>query len=63
MYATLPQGFAPAPKGALIAGFEKGVFMQATAVLAAPEEVRAFIQEYFDAWKGTDAQNSRLLFE
>jgi ketosteroid isomerase-like protein len=21
---------------------------------AAPEDVRAFIQEYFDAWKGTD---------
>jgi len=28
--------------------------MQATATQAAPEDVRAFIQEYFDAWKGTD---------
>ena len=28
--------------------------MQATATQAAPENVRAFIQEYFDAWKGTD---------
>ena len=28
--------------------------MQAAAVQAAPEAVRAFIQEYFDAWKGTD---------
>jgi steroid delta-isomerase-like uncharacterized protein len=28
--------------------------MQAVANQAAPEEVRAFIQEYFDAWKGTD---------
>jgi steroid delta-isomerase-like uncharacterized protein len=28
--------------------------MQATVTQAAPEEVRAFIQEYFDAWKGTD---------
>jgi steroid delta-isomerase-like uncharacterized protein len=32
---------------------EKGVSMQA-AVQVAPESVRAFIQEYFDAWKGTD---------
>ena len=30
--------------------------MQATAFQAAPEAVRAFIQEYFDAWKGTDEQ-------
>jgi ketosteroid isomerase-like protein len=28
--------------------------MQVAAVQAAPESVRAFIQEYFDAWKGTD---------
>src|ERR1700682_5941021 len=28
--------------------------MPATAIQAAPEDVRAFIQEYFDAWKGTD---------
>jgi predicted ester cyclase len=28
--------------------------MQATTMQAAPEDVRAFIQEYFDAWKGTD---------
>jgi hypothetical protein len=26
--------------------------MQAAATQAAPEDVRAFIQEYFDAWKG-----------
>jgi steroid delta-isomerase-like uncharacterized protein len=29
--------------------------MQATIVQATPEVVRAFVQEYFDAWKGTDA--------
>jgi steroid delta-isomerase-like uncharacterized protein len=28
--------------------------MQATGMQAAPEDVRAFIQEYFDTWKGTD---------
>jgi steroid delta-isomerase-like uncharacterized protein len=28
--------------------------VQAVAIQAAPEDVRAFIQEYFDAWKGTD---------
>jgi steroid delta-isomerase-like uncharacterized protein len=28
--------------------------MQAVAIQAAQEDVRAFIQEYFDAWKGTD---------
>jgi steroid delta-isomerase-like uncharacterized protein len=28
--------------------------MQAVAIQAAPDDVRAFIQEYFDAWKGTD---------
>jgi predicted ester cyclase len=30
--------------------------MQAAPALATPEDVRAFIQEYFDAWKGTDSQ-------
>ena len=30
--------------------------MQSTSVVAAPEEVRVFIQEYFDAWRGTDLQ-------
>ena len=28
--------------------------MQVAAVQAAPEAVRAFIQDYFDVWKGTD---------
>jgi steroid delta-isomerase-like uncharacterized protein len=28
--------------------------MQVTAAQAAPESVQAFIQDYFDAWKGTD---------
>jgi steroid delta-isomerase-like uncharacterized protein len=28
--------------------------MAATAVQATPESVRAFVQEYFDAWAGTD---------
>jgi len=28
--------------------------MQTTAAQVTPESVRAFIQEYFDAWKGTD---------
>ncbi len=28
--------------------------MQATAPQVATEDVRAFVQEYFDAWKGTD---------
>ena len=28
--------------------------MQAVAIQTAPEDVRAFIQEYFDAWKGVD---------
>ena len=28
--------------------------MQVAAAQVAPENVRAFIQEYFDAWKGTD---------
>jgi steroid delta-isomerase-like uncharacterized protein len=30
--------------------------MSSTSVLATPQEVRAFIQEYFDIWKGTDVQ-------
>jgi steroid delta-isomerase-like uncharacterized protein len=33
---------------------EKEASMQVAAAQAAPENVRAFIQEYFDAWKGTD---------
>jgi steroid delta-isomerase-like uncharacterized protein len=33
--------------------------MQAAVAQEAPEQVRAFIQEYFDAWKGTD--ESRIL--
>jgi steroid delta-isomerase-like uncharacterized protein len=28
--------------------------MQVAATKSAPEDVRAFVQEYFDAWKGTD---------
>ena len=28
--------------------------MQATATQVATDDVRAFVQEYFDAWKGTD---------
>src|SRR5262249_23856702 len=32
----------------------KGVHMQAAASQISPDVVRAFIQEYFDAWKGTD---------
>jgi hypothetical protein len=28
--------------------------MQAASMHAAPEDVRAFVQEYFGAWKGTD---------
>ena len=28
--------------------------MTAAATQASPEQVRAFLQEYFDAWKGTD---------
>jgi predicted ester cyclase len=32
----------------------KGASMQSTVVQAAPETVRAFLDEYFDAWKGTD---------
>lgn len=30
--------------------------MQASATQAASDDVRAFVQEYFDAWKGTDEQ-------
>src|ERR1700730_13668716 len=33
---------------------EKGANMRVAAVQAASDDVRAFIQEYFDAWKGTD---------
>ncbi len=32
----------------------EGASVQVAAAQAAPESVRAFIQEYFDAWKGTD---------
>ena len=28
--------------------------MPGTATQASPENIRAFVQEYFDAWKGTD---------
>ena len=37
--------------------------MQATATQAAPENVRAFIQEYFDAWKGTDEHKILAYYE
>lgn len=30
--------------------------MQSTSVVSTPEAVGAFVQEYFDAWKGTDVQ-------
>lgn len=30
--------------------------MQAVEMQASPDDVRAFVQEYFDAWKGTDEQ-------
>jgi steroid delta-isomerase-like uncharacterized protein len=30
--------------------------MRSTFVVSAPETVGAFVQEYFDAWKGTDVQ-------
>lgn len=30
--------------------------MQPTSVVSAPETVGTFVQEYFDAWKGTDIQ-------
>jgi steroid delta-isomerase-like uncharacterized protein len=33
---------------------EKEAIMPVAAAQAAPENVRAFIQEYFDVWKGTD---------
>ena len=33
---------------------ERSNEMPATATQASPEQVRAFVQEYFDAWKGTD---------
>ena len=30
--------------------------MQSASVVSAPETVGAFVQEYFDAWKGADVQ-------
>jgi steroid delta-isomerase-like uncharacterized protein len=30
--------------------------MRSTSLVATPEDIRAFIQEYFDIWKGTDIQ-------
>lgn len=30
--------------------------MQSTSVAATPEEIRVFIQEYFDVWRGTDVE-------
>ena len=38
-----------------------GAHMQAVAIQAAPEDVCAFMQEYFDAWKGTD-ENKLLAY-
>ena len=38
----------------VIASYERSNEMLATATQASPENVRAFVQEYFDAWKGTD---------
>src|SRR5436305_5350791 len=35
---------------------ENGAYMLTTVVQAAPEVVRAFLDEYFDAWEGTDEQ-------
>jgi steroid delta-isomerase-like uncharacterized protein len=35
---------------------EKGAPVQPTSVVSAPETVGAFVQEYFDTWKGTDVQ-------
>jgi len=35
--------------------------MQATVTQAAPEDVRVFLEEYFDAWKGTD-ENTILAY-
>ena len=34
--------------------YERSNEMSATASQASPESVRTFVQEYFDAWKGTD---------
>jgi steroid delta-isomerase-like uncharacterized protein len=31
--------------------------MPATAAQTSPDEVRSFVQEYFDAWQGTDENN------
>lgn len=36
--------------------------MQAAAIQAEPEHVRAFIQEYFDAWKGVDEDRILAFF-
>ena len=38
----------------VIGSYEVGHEMPAIATQASPEIVRAFVQEYFDAWKGTD---------
>jgi steroid delta-isomerase-like uncharacterized protein len=35
--------------------------MQSTAIQAAPEVVRAFLDKYFDAWRGTD-ENAILAY-
>jgi steroid delta-isomerase-like uncharacterized protein len=40
--------------GVVIASYEGGHEMPAIATQASPEIVRAFVQEYFDAWKSTD---------
>jgi ketosteroid isomerase-like protein len=42
------------PKRRRNSGAGMGANMQVAAAQAASEDVRAFIQEYFDAWKGTD---------
>jgi steroid delta-isomerase-like uncharacterized protein len=53
---TLAWGHILAANGAVVARLpERITKMQATQ--AAPIDVRAFIQEYFDAWKGTDEDN------
>src|ERR1041384_300706 len=44
------------PRSALAAAAERGASMQAKGIQAAPDDVRAFIRQYFDAWKGTDEQ-------
>lgn len=42
------------PVGAVIAAPRRERVCKLWQFQAAPEDVRAFIQEYFDAWKGTD---------